>query len=97
MFARQLCLCLATTLVVSQAACGQEKQLTDGEIRLIMVRASIAAYAGACPCPDTLNGAGYRCGDSSAYSKGGGERLLCRVTDVSDQMIMRYRELQAQP
>jgi hypothetical protein len=78
-------------------ASGQGAQLSaqnpsDSEIRAILVRASIATYAGECPCPEARTGSGALCGRNSAYSRGGGTRPLCYAADVTEAMIHRYRE-----
>lgn len=56
---------------------------SDDEIRQLLMRASIAAYNGQCPCPDSRNNAG--------------ERPLCNPSDVNDAMIRRYRESLPKP
>ena len=78
------------------AACGQatsaEQQTpSDSDIRLLFVRVSTAAYAGECPCPESANSRSTPCGGNSAYRRGGGNRPLCYSTDVTDEMIQRYR------
>jgi hypothetical protein len=81
------------TLVPGKSAAQQK--LSDSEVRLLLVQESIAAYNGACPCPETRNSRGARCGGNSAYSRPGGSRPLCYPTDVTDAMIQRYRDLLA--
>jgi hypothetical protein len=85
---------LCGALFFSLSACAQDgkQTLTDDEIRQRLVQASIAAYAGACPCPQSLNRNGDKCGKKSAYSKGGGDRPLCYPRNVSDAAVKRYRE-----
>jgi hypothetical protein len=61
-----------------------------------MVRASIAAYDGTCPCPETRTSNGRLCGDNSAYRREGGKRVLCYPSDVSEEMVKKYRDLLAQ-
>src|SRR5690242_11405253 len=63
--------CFALSLSAAGWLHGQPKvaeppKLTDAEIRLLLVRESIASYSGACPCPDSRNGRGARCGGNSA-------------------------------
>jgi hypothetical protein len=52
--------------------------LTDGQARDLMIKASIASFKGACPCPYSFTAEGLRCGTQSAWSKkfGTGPRLL---------------------
>jgi len=64
---------------------------TDKEIIQILIRESIAQYNGVCPCPYSINRGGRKCGRSSAYSKPGGAEPLCYDTDVTEEMIARYR------
>lgn len=65
--------------------------LSDSEIRQILINRSIAAYPGNCPCPYNVDRAGRRCGARSAYSKPGARAPLCYPADVTDEMIRRYR------
>ena len=79
----------ALYLMLSTAAAAAE--LSDAEIRQALIQQSIASYAGNCPCPYNLDRAGRQCGRRSAYSKPGGQNPLCYSSDVTDQMIARYR------
>ena len=85
---------LCSLLFLSAGAHAQDgrQNPTDDEIRQRLVQASIAAYPGACPCPENLTRSGARCGKNSAYSKPGGAQPLCYPIDVSDAMVTRYRE-----
>lgn len=80
-------------LFVSGLAVGAQQNLTDDEIRRILIRQSIATYSGNCPCPYNTDSAGRRCGKRSAYSKPGGASPLCYPQDVTEEMIERYRKL----
>ena len=64
---------------------------TDAEIRRILVRQSISAYSGSCPCPYNTDRAGRRCGRRSAYSRPGGASPLCYPGDVSDRAVATFR------
>jgi hypothetical protein len=66
--------------------------LSDDEIRRRIVQDSIASYTGACPCPESVNRAGRRCGGNSAYSRPGGAKPFCYVEDVTKEMVDRYRQ-----
>lgn len=66
--------------------------LTDDELRSILIRDSIARYPGNCPCPYNTDRAGRRCGGRSAYSRPGGHAPLCYPQDVTKEMIERYRK-----
>ena len=68
------------------------KKLSDGQIRKILIKESIAAYSGSCPCPYSRMRNGRRCGKRSAWSRDGGEAPLCYKRDVTDEMVRAYRE-----
>ena len=62
----------------------------------LLIQASIAAYKGACPCPESLTQ------ETSAAARlrvqqRRGNRLLCYPQDVKDAMIKRYPEQLAKP
>jgi hypothetical protein len=70
------------------------RELSASEIAARIVRESRNAYYATghpCACPDDLMRNGRRCGGTSAYSRPGGAEPLCYVTDVSSEMIARYR------
>lgn len=69
----------------------EPKELTDADIRQLLIAQSIRSYSGRCPCPYNTMRNGRRCGGNSAYSKPGGASPLCYPTDVSKDMIERYR------
>jgi len=64
----------------------------DAEIKQQIVRQSIAAHSGGCPCPYSKDRAGRNCGRRSAYSKPGGNSPLCYPEDVTAEMVRRYKE-----
>ena len=64
----------------------------DAAIRRAMIRASIASYAGNCPCPYSTTRRGRRCGGRSAWSRPGGASPYCFPTDISDGLVARYRQ-----
>ena len=65
---------------------------TDAQIVEEIVKESIAAYKGNCPCPYSKNKAGRNCGGNSAYSKPGGAAPLCYPKDVTPKMIEEHRQ-----
>ena len=75
--------CLCSGAVASEPS--------DAEIRDQLIQQSIASYRGSCPCPYNLDRAGRRCGARSAYSKPGGDAPLCYPSDVSDELVSRYK------
>lgn len=74
--------------------------ITDAAVIALIVAASIAAYKATgrpCACPEDLMRNGRRCGKNSAYIKANGYRPLCRVSDISLEMIKAYRATKAIP
>lgn len=65
--------------------------MTDAQIRAALIRQSIAAYPGPCPCPYNIMRNGKPCGTSSAYSKPGGRAPLCYERDVTAAMVREAR------
>lgn len=64
---------------------------TDAQIRQRLIRESIAAYPGSCPCPYNTDRAGRACGRRSAYSRPGGYAPLCYPADVTADMVRAAR------
>ena len=64
---------------------------TDAEIKDVLIKQSISAYSGNCPCPYNRDRAGRRCGGRSAYSRPGGASPLCFPTDVGSTAVASYR------
>jgi hypothetical protein len=65
--------------------------LTDAQVIQQIIRASIASYSGNCPCPYNSARNGSRCGKRSAYSRPGGASPICYDSDVSHEMLIRWR------
>ena len=65
--------------------------VTDQEVRDMIIKESLQAYPGNCPCPYNLMRNGRSCGGRSAYSRPGGRSPLCYPKDVTDQMVKTYR------
>lgn len=76
------------------------EELSDDQVRQMIIRDSIAAYPGVCACPynvmqngDAVGAAEWRrCGGRSAYSKPGGFSPRCYPKDVSDDEVSRWRQ-----
>lgn len=66
-------------------------QRSDAQIRREIIRESIAAYPGSCPCPYSVDRAGRRCGARSAYSRPGGYAPQCYPSDVDDAEVRARR------
>ena len=60
------------------------------EVVQSIIRASLAAYPGPCPCPYNKMRKGGRCGGRSAYSKPGGYSPICYPSDVTEAMIADF-------
>lgn len=69
-----------------------KSNLSDEQIKQIIIHDSISHYSGNCPCPYNVTSNGSQCGRRSAYSKPGGYDPICYPTDVTDEMIRRYRQ-----
>jgi hypothetical protein len=67
------------------------RNLTDAQIRELIVVQSTEQYAGACACPYSLTTDDRTCGERSAYNRSGGSALICYARDVSDEMVRQYR------
>jgi hypothetical protein len=64
---------------------------SDSVIRQKIVRASIAAYSGSCPCPYNTDRVGRSCGRRSAYTRPGGYPAKCYASDVTAAEVKAYR------
>lgn len=82
----------AAALFVAVAGAQAKTELSDAQIRKILIAESRAEYSGNCPCPYDTDKAGRRCGKRSAYSREGGAAPLCYDRDVTPEMIRAYRE-----
>ncbi|WP_411891790.1 SH3 domain-containing protein [Yoonia sp. SDW83-1] len=55
-----------------------------------IIRQSIAAYPGSCPCPYNVDRGGRRCGARSAWSRPGGYSPICYDSDISNARLETY-------
>ncbi len=85
-------LLLIAFFLALQSCVAVSEELTDDQIRKTLIEQSIRSYSGACPCPYNVMRNGRKCGGNSAYSKPGGAEPLCYDTDVTDEMVERYRK-----
>ena len=76
---------------LSGAGAPAAAQKSDAQIRRDIVRQSIAAYPGNCPCPYNTDRAGRRCGGRSAYSRPGGHAPKCYPSDVTAAEVAAAR------
>ena len=84
-----VCAALLGTALGCAATPDQEK--SNEQIKQAIIRESIAAYPGTCACPYNAARNGSRCGRRSAYSRPGGYAPLCYPSDVTDEMVEKYR------
>lgn len=70
----------------------REPSPSDDEIRQRLIRDSISAYSGSCPCPYSTARNGSRCGRRSAYDRPGGASPLCYPENVTAEMVAHYRK-----
>jgi hypothetical protein len=83
--------CTLFGVIILFSACALAEELSDAEVKKILIEQSIRSYSGACPCPYNIMRNGRRCGKNSAYSKPGGAEPLCYDRDVTDEMVETYR------
>jgi hypothetical protein len=69
-----------------------KKELSDAQIRKILIDEPIVAYSGNCPSPYSTMSNGRNRGRWSAYSRDGGEAPLCYAKDVTAEMVQQYRD-----
>ncbi len=67
-------------------------ELSDSQVKQLMIQDSIASYSGHCPCPYNVASNGSSCGRRSAYLRPGGAAPLCYERDISKQMVDSYRK-----
>jgi hypothetical protein len=71
---------------------GWSQPLSDQQIKELIIQQSISSYSGSCPCPYSVDRAGRSCGKRSAWSRAGGDAPLCYASEVTDEMVRRFRE-----
>ena len=81
---------LVVLLLMSSSALAKN-DLSDSQVKAMMIQDSIASYSGRCPCPYNLASNGSQCGRRSAYSKPGGYAPLCYDTDITAEMVNQYK------
>jgi hypothetical protein len=81
----------ALALALLSTLPGTARTISETEARQAIIRESLAAYPGNCPCPYNTDRAGRSCGRRSAYSRPGGYAPICYDSDVSADMVRQYR------
>jgi hypothetical protein len=82
---------LIFTALTSSLVASAKESLTDDQIKQLIINESIASYPSVCACPYSVARNGSSCGARSAYSKPGGYDPICYKTDVTKQMLVRYK------
>ncbi|MGI9373327.1 MAG: SH3 domain-containing protein [Hyphomicrobiales bacterium] len=80
-----------TETSVRRALAPAKNALSKRQIVKRLIRDSIDAYSGNCPCPYNRDRAGRRRGKRSAYSRPGGASPLCYAGDVTPKMIAEFQ------
>jgi hypothetical protein len=84
----------AAVIVIALAATGAGSQAwgqSDAALKQRIIRESIAAYSGSCPCPYNVDRGGRRCGGRSAYSRPGGAAPICYASDIGPAQLRDAR------
>ena len=79
---------------VAMDATARQPQVSDAQVRQIIVRESVAAYLAPgrpCACPYHTTRSGAACGGRSAYSRPGGAAPMCYPADVTERQIRMWR------
>lgn len=84
--------CALLGVILLFSACALTEELSDSEVKKILIEQSIRSYSGSCPCPYNRAQNGSRCGGRSAYSRPGGASPLCYDSDITTEMVERYRK-----
>ena len=90
-FGGRLAVAAAAVLAFGSLASPAAARQSDAQIRQQIVRESISAYSGNCPCPYNVASNGSRCGGRSAYSRPGGASPKCYPADVSAAEVAARR------
>ena len=82
---------VAAALALASLATPAMARQSDAQIKKEIIRESIAAYSGSCPCPYNVTRNGSSCGGRSAYSRPGGESPKCYPGDISAAEVAARR------
>jgi hypothetical protein len=83
---------LIVAVAVAGLALSAASAQSDAQVKQQIIRQSIAAYPGPCPCPYSVMRNGRSCGGRSAYSRPGGYAPICYPADVSEADLRAWRE-----
>ncbi|AKA38407.1 Uncharacterised protein [Yersinia ruckeri] len=65
--------------------------LSDDQVKQMIIDESIESYPGRCPCPFNSAKNGSRCGQRSAWSRPGGYSPICYKKEVTQAMVAEWR------
>src|SRR5690348_7324372 len=90
---------IVSLIILSLSASGQivlrSGALDNNQIRRKIIEDSVENYPGTghpCACPYNSARDGTTCSGRSAYSRPGGAEPFCYPSDVSDQMVSKWKE-----
>ncbi|WP_230425797.1 hypothetical protein [Spartinivicinus ruber] len=66
-------------------------ELTDQQIKQLIIQNSIQSYPASCPCPYNSARNGSSCGKRSAWTRAGGYAPYCYPSDISEEMVSEYK------
>ncbi len=83
---------LIVALAIGGLALSAASAQSEAQVKQQIIRQSIAAYPGPCPCPYSVMRNGRSCGGRSAYSRPGGYAPICYPGDVTQAQIEAWRQ-----
>ncbi|CNK89013.1 Uncharacterised protein [Yersinia aldovae] len=84
---------LALALVLfSVPTLAKVANLSDDNVKQMVINESIESYPGNCPCPFNSAKNGSSCGKRSAWSRAGGYSPICYKKEVTKEMVTEWRE-----
>ena len=83
---------LMVAVAVAGLALSAATAQSDAQAKQQIIRQSIAAYPGPCPCPYSVMRNGRLCGGRSAYSRPGGYAPICYPADISQAEVRAWRD-----
>jgi len=82
---------LVVAAIIAALALSAASAQSDAQVKLQIIRQSLAAYPGPCPCPYSLMRNGRSCGGRSAYSRPGGYAPICYPADIGQADVAAWR------
>ncbi|MDQ1231709.1 hypothetical protein [Sphingomonas sp. SORGH_AS_0879] len=82
---------MMVTTVFPVSSDARRPALSDAQVKQRIIKASISAYPGNCPCPYNSARNGSRCGRRSAWDRAGGYAPMCYASDVTKADVRAWR------